>query len=262
MSIETPAAKSIILYHRSYRIIPGSLGLYLLQIMLFVVPLSIGSILFYPEITEAICQVAKYVLAPHYPANAIHIVETQFLSFVNDYSYLRLPGAFPTPFFSQINALICVVLLFVLRRIETAKPVMIFFMMILFIHLASSLFFVIFPRLFPYDTTEYSRLYMLQQISIGFFMPLLMGLAVMSLPASLLSRCTVVYITYFYSLIFGTLRYITFLYLLNTISVLYMAVFYFVLGPLIDFVYVAGFYSVFIARTAKKMKGDTSVWKW
>jgi len=262
MSNEFFTDKSVILYHRSYRIIPGSLKKYLLQVFLFVIPVSIGSILLYPEITRGMCQVAQYVLAPHYPANAIHIVETQFLSFVDDYSYLRLPGTYPTAFFCTVNAVSCVLLLFILRRIETAKPVMIFFMMIVFIHLASSLFFIIFPRLFPYDTTEYSRLYMLQQISIGFFMPMIMGLAVMSLPASLLSRCLVVYSTHLYSLIFGTLRYIVFLYLLKAFSVLYMAVFYFVLGPLIDFVYVAGIYSVFVARAAKKMKGDASVWKW
>ena len=262
MSTRAVAEKKVILYHRSYRIIKGSFGLFFLQNFLFVIPVSICSILFYPEITRAICLIAQAVLMPHFPVDSIYIAEDTFLPFLDDFSYLHLPSVFPTTFFSLINAVICVVLLLILPRVETAKPGMIFLAMISFVHLVSALFFLAIPQSFPYDTTEYSRLYILQQVSIGFFVPLIMGMAVMGLPSSLVSRCLVVWATYGYSLIFGTLRYIVLLYVLDRSSLLFMAVLYFITGPLIDFIYIAGIYSVFAARIAKKMKGDARLWEW
>lgn len=262
MAAESTTDKSVILYHRSYRKLPGTFKMFLFQFLLFVTPVSICSVIFYPEITLALCQIAQGVLAPHFPADALHIAEDQFLPFLANYSYLQLPSTFPSFLFCLVNAVICLILLILLPRIETAKPIMIFLMMVAFVHLTSTLFFLFIPERFPYVLSEYSRLYILQQISICFFIPLLMGLAVMPLPSSLLSRCLVVWATYFYSLIFGTLRYIAFLYLLDVSSLLYMAVLYFIMGPLIDFIYVVGIYSECVARVANKMKGDFKSWNW
>ena len=262
MSVHTVSAKSVILYHRSYRVVQGSFWLVLAQILLFVIPVSLCSVIFYPEITRTLCQVAQEILTPHYPAESLYIVEEQFLTFIDDFSYLHLPSTSPTPFLCLVNVLVCGVLLLFLPRVEKFKPIMIFLTMITVVHLSSSLFFLFAPESFPYDATEYSRLYILQQISIGFFVPIIMGAAVMALPASLPSRCAMVVLTYLYSLLFGSLRYIVLLYLLEVSSLLYMAVLYFITGPLIDFIYITGIYSVFAARVAKNMKGDARLWKW
>lgn len=262
MVSEKTDAKAVILYHRAYRKLPGSFWMFFLQFLLFATPVSICSVLFYPEITRALCQTALYVLTPQFPADSLRMAEQQFLPFLDNYSYLQLPSTMPSFYFSLVNAVICVILLLILPRIETAKPIMIFLMMASSVHLVSSLFFLIAPQWFPYDTSEYSRLYILQQISICFFVPLIIGMAVMPLPSSILSRCLVVWSTYVYSLIFGTLRYIVFLYVLEGYSLLYMAILYFVTGPLIDFIYIVGIYSVYVARVANKMKGDLKLWQW
>ena len=256
------AKKTVMLYHRSYRIIDGSVWVVLLQILLLVLPISLGSVFFYPEITNALCQLAHDILSPHYPTGSIYVAEAQFISFLDDYSYLHLPSTYPTYTFSLINAIVCILLLILLPRIEIGKPFLIFILMVAFIHLSSALFFLIAPDKFPYDTTEYSRLYILQQISIGFFVPLIMGMAVMPLPSPLILRCLVVWSTYFYSLLFNFLRYIVFLYLLDVSSLLFMAVLYFIMGPLVDFVYITGIYSLFLSGVAKDMRGDSGAWRW
>jgi len=89
-----------------------------------------------------------------------------------------------------------------------------------------------------------------------------MGLAVLPLPSSLVSKCVTLGITFCYSLVFGTLRYAVFLFVLTKASLLYMAVLFFVLGPLVDFVYIVGIYGVHVTRLAKKMRGDYASWKW
>lgn len=256
------AKKTIMLYHRSYRTIDGSVWIVLLQILFFALPISLGSVFFYPEITNALCQLAQDILSPHFSPGSIYVAEAQFISFLDDFSYLHLPSTYPTFTFSLLNAIVCVLLLIILPRIETGKPFLIFFQMVSFIHLTSSLFFMFAAEKFPYDTTEYSRLYILQQISIGFFVPLIMGMAVMPLPSPLILRCLVVWSTYFYSLLFNSLRYIVFLYLLDVSSLLFMAVLYFIMGPLVDFVYITGIYSLFLSGVAKDLRGDSGAWRW
>lgn len=255
-------AKNIILYHRSYRKISGSFKLFLLQMALAVAPVSLAGLWFYPEITHGICHVAEYVLQPHFPQSSLKIVEQTFLVGIGDYSFLSLPGTFPSPFLCQVNAAVCLAALFVLNKIERAKPIIVFLIMVALIQLLSAGFILAFPQHFPYDATEYSRLYIIQQISLFFFIPLVAGVAILPLPSPIGLKFIIVWTTVVYSLIFGTLRYIVFLYFLSTFSVLYMAVIFFMMGPLVDFIYISGIYSVFAAYVAKKMKGDAEIWKW
>ena len=61
-----------------------------------------------------------------------------------------------------------------------------------------------------------------------------------------------------YSIVFGTVR------LLYRFSVIYMAFFYFMIGPMFDFLYLVMIYAVFVNRMigvydSRKGKG---VWKW
>ncbi|HMM22092.1 MAG TPA: hypothetical protein PKA10_15340 [Selenomonadales bacterium] len=254
--------KSTIMYHRSYRKLPGSLPLFLLQFVGCAVPISAATIFFYPQITRAVCIAAKTVLESAYFPGRISIVEIDYIHRIGNVSFLDLPSQFPTPFFSLMNALACLVLLIVLPRIERVKPVMIFFTLLAFIHLISSLFFIAVASRFPYEAVDSSRLYMLQQISIWFFVPIVMGLAVMPLPSSLTAKGSTMIITYVYSLIFGTVRYMVFLFILTKASLLYMAILFFALGPLIDFVYIVGIYSAHVTWLAKKVKDDYTLWKW
>ena len=254
--------KSNILYHRSYRKLQGRLKSFLLQFLLFAVPLSAITIFFYPQITHTICQITENILAPIFLEGEVKIAEIEYINAIGNISFIQLPSNFPTFAFSMINAIVCLAILILIPYVENSKPAVILVIIISSIQFISALFFLIFPLLFPYQAVDYSRLYMIQQISIWFFVPILMGLAVLPLPSSLESKFFTLAITYIYSLIFGTVRYVVFLFILGRISLLYMAVLFFLLGPLIDFVYIVGAYSIHVTRLANKIKGDFSLWKW
>jgi hypothetical protein len=177
-------------------------------------------------------------------------------------SYITLPGTFPSILFSFINAIVSLLLLVLLPAIERFKPLIIFCIVISFIMFLSSVFFILVPDQFPYQASDYSDLYMKQQISIWFFVPIVMGLAVLPLPSSLPSKIVTMVVTFLYSLAFGTIRYVVFLFIIGKISILYMAILFFVFGPLVDFVYIVGIYSVYATRVARKIKGNFTLWKW
>lgn len=254
------AVKSVILYHRSYRKISGSPWTFLLAFVCIALPLSLAIILFHPEISRMLSLVAQAVLTPYFPQDTLRIIESPYIT--RNVFLLELPSAYPTLLFSIGNALASLALLALLPGITRAKHVFIFLIVVAFINFLSSLFFTFFPYRFPYEAVDYSELYIKQQLSIWFFVPVIMGLAVLPLPSTLASKVATILFTVCYSLVFGTARYAVFLFVLSKISLLYMAVLFFVLGPLIDFVYIVGVYSVHVAWLAKKMKGDFATWKW
>jgi hypothetical protein len=254
------ASKSVILYHRSYRKISGSVGSFFLQFLFLALPFSLIIALFYPEITRAVCLIAHVTLSPYFPLDTVRIIETPYV--IGDISVIHLPGRFPSILTSLINAIVCLILLVCLPKIEKAKPLITFCIVVAFINFASSLFFLFSPHRFPYELADYSELYIKQQIGIWFFVPVIMGFAMLPLPSSLISKSMTMLLTVFYSLVFGTVRYVVFLFILAKVSLLYMAMLFFVFGPLIDFVYIVGIYSIHAMRLAKKIKGDFGFWKW
>lgn len=67
-----------------------------------------------------------------------------------------------------------------------------------------------------------------------------------------------------YSIVFGTVRYVIFIWLLYRFSVIYMAFFYFMIDPMFDFLYLVMIYAVFVNRMIgvyDSRKGE-EVWKW
>lgn len=67
-----------------------------------------------------------------------------------------------------------------------------------------------------------------------------------------------------YSIVFGTVRYVIFIWLLYRFSVICMAFFYFMIGPMFDFLYLVMIYAVFVNRMIgvyDSRKGK-EVWKW
>lgn len=67
-----------------------------------------------------------------------------------------------------------------------------------------------------------------------------------------------------YSIVFGIVRYVIFIWLLYRFSVIYMAFFYFMIGPMFDFLYLVMIYAVFVNRMIgvyDSRKGK-EVWKW
>lgn len=257
--------KRIILYHRSYRKLPGSLTKFIIQFILFVLPFTVVTVLCYPEMTTFICKVADVILSPYFIPDSVRIDGVQFLDIIGNIavvSFLNVPGMMPSLYFSTVNAVVCAVLVFFLPLVNRAKPLMIFLTILAAMHLVSALFFMFVPHLFPYTASDYSKLYMLQQVSIWIFVPIIMGIAIMPLPSGPIAKIFTMLITFVNMLLFGTVRYIVFLYILSKVSLIYMAILFFALGPLIDFSYIVGIYSLHATDLAKKIKGDFKIWKW
>ena len=106
---------------------------------------------------------------------------------------------------------------------------------------------------------------MLQELGIWtmFFVMTVMVTGVMGnrgLPYKLLTALAVMR----YSIVFGTVRYMVFLYFLYRFSMIYMALFYFMIGPMFDFLYLVMIYAVFVNRMIgvyDSRKGKEA-WKW
>lgn len=255
-------SKLVIMYHRSYRKLPGSTKNFIIQYILLAIPFSVIAALFYPELTKAICSLAKEALSPYYYLDSVNLFSKPYIEQIGPVYYLDLPESFPTFWFSLVNALVAIALLLILPNLNKFKPLLIFMTLLSIVHLISSVYFLLFPSYFPYTAGDYSQLYMIQEISIWFFLPLIMGLAVLPLPSSLFLKILTMCSIFVYSIIFGTVRYIVFLFILSKISMIYMAILFFALGPLVDFIYAVGLYTLFVNKLAIKLAEDFSIWRW
>jgi hypothetical protein len=253
-------AKAIILYHRSYRKVAGSVASFFLLFFVMALPLSFIVAFFFSPMSHAVSAIAHYVLVPLFPPDTVRITQVPFLN--SSVFLVDLPGSHPSVLFSVVNALICLLLLVVLPARQHAKHVFIFLIVICFINLVSSVYFAFFSHRFPYEVVDYSELYIKQQIGIWFFVPVIIGISILPLPSTLRSKAATLVGAFCYSLVFGTVRYAVFLFVLAKASLLYMAVLFFVMGPLIDFIYIVGIYSLHVTRLAKKMRSDFASWKW
>lgn len=67
-----------------------------------------------------------------------------------------------------------------------------------------------------------------------------------------------------YSFLFGFVRYILFLYMIQQYSILYMALMFFVFGPFFDFLYLVAIYGFFINKMVKLYDSDKGreEWQW
>jgi hypothetical protein len=94
------------------------------------------------------------------------------------------------------------------------------------------------------------------------FLPLILSMAILLFPTRIFPKLALILVTLVYSIIFGTLRYIIFLFILSKFSIIYMALLFFCFGPLIDFVYIVGIYSYYGSRHAINLRKNRTVWKW
>jgi hypothetical protein len=130
------------------------------------------------------------------------------------------------------------------------------------INLSSAVFFTISPSEFPYTLTQFSELYIKTQINMWLFLPFVLGTALLLMPDPFLPKPALVLLTLIYSIVFGFLRYILFLFIVSRFSVIYIPILFFATGPLIDFVYLVGIYSYYNSRVANNLRKNRMVWKW
>ena len=252
--------KTIIYYHRSYRKITGSGWSLLLALIAVGILLSLAIFLASPFLTKWMSLIAAAVLSPYYPSGTIQVIEKGF--FWKNVFVVEIPGLYPSALTVFMNTGISLVIIAAMILAKRNKNIAIFILFLTVVHLVSSLFFMFFGDAFPYSGAKFSELCIKSQVDIWIFIPFILAMAFLPLPASIFSRLMVIAVTLMYSFVFGTLRYIVFLFVVSKFSDIYMAILYFAFGPLIDFVYIVGIYSIYNSRLAKTLKGNPSVWKW
>jgi hypothetical protein len=253
-------AKSIIYYHRAYRKITGSGKIFSLELLIISLPLSLLTFYLYPFITERMSLLAQAILSHYYPSGTIKVMIKSFL--MGDAAYVSMPGAQPSYLTAVVNLAVSLALILILPRVKVGKNVAIYFLFLAAINLASSLFFVFSFADFPYSVTKFSELYIKSEISMWLFIPFILGMAILLLPAPIFPKILLIVLALVYSIIFGTLRYIIFLFIVSKLSIIYMALLFFAFGPLIDFVYIVGIFSYYNSKLAWDLQESKSVWKW
>jgi hypothetical protein len=252
--------KTIIYYHRAYRKITRSGRLFFFEMIAICLPLSIIVLFGYPLITGPMSHIARAVLAPHYPPGIVSVVEKAFLW--DNISIVSLPGPYPSSLMVTVNFIISLTMFAFLPKIKKGRNIAIYFFFLAGINLVSSIFFTFSPIGFPYSATDFSEFYVKSEISMWLFIPYVLGMAFLPLPSSSYPKLILIILTLVYSIIFGTLRYIVFLFIVSKFSLIFMALLFFAFGPLIDFVYIVGIYSFYNSRLAMRLKGNDSIWKW
>ncbi|MDY0110159.1 MAG: hypothetical protein RBT60_09510 [Candidatus Krumholzibacteria bacterium] len=249
-------------FHRAYRRMSRLSRGHVALMVLFVLVLEILLVLFYrPLIDRYIGAVGRLAAACGVPTSVLHYPFLPVL--VEDFPILESGFVFPDTRLALMNFLVGVLVILIVPHVRRLwKPLRIYVVYLALLNSASAAFFLLWPGRFPYNMAEFSQLYMGTQLGIWFMIPLVMGLVLLPVPSSVGEKLLVMLATGAWALLFGVLRYASFLYIFDTGSVIYMAAMFFALGPFLDFVYMVAIYSIYLNLVALRVHGAEDTWRW
>ncbi|MEG1524642.1 MAG: hypothetical protein RRZ24_00990 [Clostridia bacterium] len=264
MVSQQASEKNRIFYAREYRHFKLATKSSLLFLIACVIPFVTLSVLFYSPITHGVSLWSGKILAA-ITGQDIVLSSFSFLPNLGNVYYVAFPSQQP----GFTHALICgIVMLFAIILLSQSnrngRALMIYICMGLYVQLISCVFFIFWPEYFPYELTDYSQLYMLQQTSLWIIIPALFGIASSLVQTSFLSKFIAFFSLIVCVLLYGTLRYVVNLYLIYVLSTLYMATFFFTFGVLFDFIQMVAIYAIFIKSTSEcysTLRGKAQ-WQW
>lgn len=253
-------------YARTYRYLKNSKRESILYLILLVLPAFVVLLLHYGEISSYVSELAAKALRVMLPDVSVQFMQVDFIPFLDTIRTVVVPTTYPSFAFTGANIGVTLLLLFLLLHGKgRCRPLPIFLSIILFIHLINCSFFLFAGSEFPYTAADYSGLYLQQQVGIWISFALMAGLVTGILGGkSILLRLSAFLGILSYSFVFGVLRYILALYVVYRFSVIYVALFFFALGPFFDFLYFVGIYGLFLDRMIKELSGELGMeeWKW
>ncbi len=252
--------KSVILHHRAYRIISLTDSYIILKFLLLTIPLIIAVFFLFPKLTLLMNNFARYFLTSSFPYGSVELFVKPYMK--GEIHLLHFPVKYASPFFSFLVFLFSLLSIYFLSWLKIPKPLMLWIMSISVINLLSAVFFILAPSAFPYNIKMFSELYVTTEINIWMLIPLVTGMVLLPLPAGSFSKFMISVTTLLYSVVFGIIRYTLFLIILEKFSLLFMTVLFFVFGPLMDFFYIVGIYSLYVSRLSKKIGKDVTAWSW
>ena len=254
--------KDHIHFHRAYKRLGPVSRLSLASLMLLVAALDAAIAWFHAPLLDAfvtwVARMAAWV------GVRTDLTYWEFLPvWITRMPVLDAAGAFPSRRLALGTFIASVLIVVVLPRLRFVPKVLrVYAVFLSLLNLISGAFFVLVPHLFPYDVLDFSLLYMGTQFGMWLLMPVVMGVALSPLQTPVLERFGVVLATVAYAVLFGAVRYASFLYLLQKLTVLHMAAMFFALGPLIDFVYLVAIYSVYMNVVALRLRDRPETWRW
>lgn len=256
-SLKNSNIKAIIHYARSGRILATKKYLFYLQLIgsLF---LSILLILHLDVLSYLFSYLVKDLLGEG---------NLSAKGFYGNYKlyYVSLSGGFPNIeglFFYTFLFLIAVVLQL---KVNYLKPLKIFINFFLAIFGASLFYFYFFIPYFPYTLSDFSYLYVLIEMILLSIIPFILGFSTAFLNFSYLNfifNFLFILFVWMYVLLFGIIRYIVFLLVIKHFSYVWMANAFFNLGPLLDSIYLSGFYGFYLSILSKFYRRKLEVWRW
>lgn len=259
------AEKKTIYYARTYRHLKGNLTKSILYLLILVLPSLVIFILNLQNITRFIANQGVAILGKVFPGIPMYIVEDKF-SILGTVEYIDMPTVYPDFFLTFINLSIMVLVLFFLGTgKKKGSPLAIYFMLSMLVHVVNCIYFLFAANHFPYSAFQFSDLYMKQQIGIWITFIVLAGLVTGFIGGRGYRYKILAFLGIIaYSIIFGGIRYILFLYILQRFSILYMALMFFVFGPLFDFLYLVAIYSMLVNKMVKIYDSGEGRedWKW
>lgn len=259
--------KTQIYFARTYRHLKPNNKERWLFLLGCVLPCIVLVLFFYTKISYVLSVWAKQALTAVIPESFLGITFGEFLPVFGGVYYLQIPSTMPSFQEVSLNLAVTLLLLYIcLLPIKNSKggtPISIYFSMILLTHLVASIYFLFAKDFFPYSATEFSGLYIKQQVGIWISFLVLSGLITGILGyGSFIGRLATFFGTMLYSFVFGCVRYLTFLFIITKASSLYMATLFFTLGPLFDFLYLVSFYGVYINSQIKRFNQGEGRLKW
>ena len=269
LSIENVPQKTQIYFSRTYRRLQPDSKERLLFLLGCFLPCLTLFLLFYTKITHFLAVWVNEALTAVIPKSSLSIAYGEFIPLFGGVYFVQIPS--PQPSFQEVTVNLAVTLLLLVicffpsRKTKGGTPLSIFFAIVLFTHLIAVIYFMFAMDFFPYSATEYSELYIKQQVGIWLFFLILLSLITGVLGfGSIASRLAVFFGTMVYSFVFGFVRYLASMFILSKVSSLYMATLFFSLGPLFDFLYLVCFYSIYIDAQVKRYgQGEGRVnWHW
>lgn len=237
----------------------------LAYVLCLVVPCVVLFVWNIEGITKWMSEFAISVLSETAPGTSLYIREDAF-SILATIKFVDLPTIYPSESVSLINFAISLgIAIFCNTGSRQGKPVPIYMTIMATIHTINSVYFIFASNYFPYTVFEYSNLYIKQQIGIWLAFIVMMGL-VTALQGKIgwLYRIGSFAAVMAYSFVFGIIRYVAFLYIIQQYSVIYMAMMFFVLGPFFDFLYLVWIYGIFMDKVIILQDSDKGRedWQW
>lgn len=254
--------KDRIFFHRAYKKLPRFSWWTLAKLLLLVGVFDASIFIYHRELTHGfitavsgiLLQCGIYTELLYYPFLPVVIRHMPILDSVLVFPSLEL---------ALYNLGIALLIIVILPRLyRLPRAIVVYTVLLSLLIAASATFFLLVPDRFPYQISDFSMLYMGTQLGMWLLIPLVLAIVLAPLPAYFLEKLVVIFLTVTYSVVFGAIRFAALLYLLNKVTVLYMAAMFFALGPLIDFFYVVAIYSVYVNILALRLQKAQEIWRW